>query len=70
MPLLGEPGQNLKRKYEKKPFKQRFKRTVEKVIKFAERNLVSSSELTKPDGNEPVMDKMGSAEEFCDQVRH
>lgn len=37
---------------------------MEKVIKFAERNLASSSELT----NEPIMDKMGSAEEFYDQV--
>ena len=63
-PLLGEPGRNLTRKYEKKPFKQRFKCTVEKVIKFAERNLAPSSEVT----NEPVMDKMGSAEEFYDQV--
>ena len=37
---------------------------MEKVIKFAERNLASSSEVT----NKPVMDKMGSAEEFYDQV--
>jgi hypothetical protein len=66
-PLLGKTGRNSKPKYEKKPFKRKFKRTVEKVMKFAERNL-ALSEFRKSTSKRIVMDKTGSTEEFCDQV--
>ncbi|CAB3982469.1 tubulin alpha-3 chain-like [Paramuricea clavata] len=65
-PLLGKTGRNSQPKYEKKPFKRKFKRTVEKVMQFAERNL-ALSEFRKSTSKRIVMDKTGSTEEFCDQ---
>ncbi len=67
-PLLRNTEGNSKTN-EKKPFRRKFKRAVEKVIKFAERNL-ALSESRKSDSKSIKLDKIGSTEEFCDQVRY
>ena len=67
-PLLRNTEENSKTN-EKKPFRRKFKRAVEKVIKFAERNL-ALSESRKSDSKSIAVDKIGSTEEFCDQVRY
>ena len=67
-PLVGKTVErNLKSRSKKKPFKRKLKLTLEKVMKFAEKNL-ALSESRKPGSSRMAVNKIGSAEEFCDQV--